>query len=74
MCPAMRAGLGADALHPALYNLQYEGFLEACREKKLLLHVWTVDDEKYMRCLVQEGIDAIITNKPDVARRIVDNG
>ena len=44
------------------------------REKKLLLHVWTVDDEKYMRRLVQEGIDAIITNKPDVARRIVDNG
>ena len=63
-----------QALHPALYNLQYEGFLKACREKKLLLHVWTVDDEKYMRRLVQEGIDAIITNKPDVARRIVDNG
>ena len=72
--PGYAAGLGADALHPALYNLQYEGFLKACREKKLLLHVWTVDDEKYMRRLVQEGIDAIITNKPDVARRIVDNG
>ena len=40
--PGYAAGLGADALHPALYNLQYEGFLKACREKKLLLHVWTV--------------------------------
>lgn len=48
-------------------------FLEACREKNLLLHVWTVDDEKYMKLLVKEGIDAIITNKPDVARKIVDN-
>ena len=64
---------GADALHPVLYNLQYDGFLEACREKNLLLHVWTVDDEKYMKLLVKEGIDAIITNKPDVARKIVDN-
>ena len=71
MMPGYAAGLGADALHPALYNLQYEGFLKACRgEKKLLLHVWTVDDEKYMRRLVQEGIDAIITNKPDVARKL----
>lgn len=41
--------------------------------KNLLLHVWTVDDEKYMKLLVKEGIDAIITNKPDVARKIVDN-
>ena len=72
--PGYAAGLGADALHPVLYNLQYDGFLEACREKNLLLHVWTVDDEKYMKLLVKEGIDAIITNKPDVARRIVDNG
>ena len=29
--------------------------------------------EKYMKLLVKEGIDAIITNKPDVARKIVDN-
>ena len=72
--PGYAAGLGADALHPALYNLQYDGFLEACRDRKLLLHVWTVDEEKYMRYLVREGIDAIITNKPDVARNIVDNG
>ena len=71
--PGYAAGLGADALHPVLYNLQYDGFLEACREKNLLLHVWTVDDEKYMKLLVKEGIDAIITNKPDVARKIVDN-
>lgn len=31
--PGYAAGLGADALHPVLYNLQYDGFLEACREK-----------------------------------------
>ena len=72
--PGYAEKLGADALHPVFYNLQYEGFLEACREKKLLLHVWTVNDEEAMRYLVQEGVDAIITNKPDIARKIVDNG
>ena len=25
---------GADALHPALYNIQYEGFMEECRRQK----------------------------------------
>lgn len=69
--PGYAARLGADALHPALYNLQYEGFLEECRKRGLLLHVWTVNEEEEMRYLVREGIDAIITNYPDVARRIV---
>ena len=65
------AKLGADALHPALYNLQYPDFLEECRKRGLLLHVWTVDEEEDIRRLVEEGIDAVITNRPDVARRIV---
>lgn len=70
--PGYAARLGADALHPALYNLQYEGFLSDCRKHDLRLHVWTVDDEAAMRRLIDGGIDAIITNRPDVARRIAD--
>lgn len=70
--PEYAARLGADALHPALYNLQYEGFLEDCRKRDLRVHVWTVDDEDTMRRLIDAGIDAIITNRPDVGRRIVD--
>lgn len=70
--PAYAADLGADALHPVLYNLQYEGFLEDCRRYGLALHVWTVDDEAQMQALVDQRIDAIITNRPDAARRVVD--
>lgn len=70
--PGYAAGLGADALHPAFHNLQYEGYLEACRRHGLKLHVWTVNDEDKMRYLVDERIDAIITNRPDAARRVVD--
>ena len=70
--PHYAAKLGADALHPALYNLQYPDFLEECRKRGLLLHVWTVDEEEDIRRLVEAGIDAVITNRPDVARRIME--
>lgn len=64
--------LHADALHPADFNVWYPGFLERCRERKRLLHVWTVNEEKDMRQLCEAGVDALITNYPDVAKRIRD--
>ncbi|MDO5409343.1 MAG: glycerophosphodiester phosphodiesterase [Lachnospiraceae bacterium] len=57
--------LGMDALHPALYNLQYEGFREACREKKIPLHVWTVNEPEHIKLMRQMQVEAIITNYPD---------
>ena len=45
----------ADALHPAGYNVFYPGFLERCRERKRLLHVWTINEEKHMRMLCEAG-------------------
>lgn len=63
---------GVNALHPALYNLQYEGFVQECKEKNLKLHVWTVNEKEHMMMCVKYGIDAIITNYPDVAKAIVE--
>ena len=40
--------------------------------KGVAVHAWTVDDPERMRALVDMGVDAIITNRPEVARRIVD--
>lgn len=34
------------------------------------LHVWTVDDEEEIKFLNQQGIDAIITNKPVIAKKV----
>ena len=62
----------ADALHPAGYNVFYPGFLEHCRERKRLLHVWTINEEKHMRMLCEAGVDALITNYPDIAKKIRD--
>lgn len=70
--PDYAVKLGADALHPVGYVLQLQGFIEKSKEKNLKLHVWTVDDESQIKRCIELGIDAIITNKPDVARKIVD--
>ena len=59
--------LGMDALHPALYNLQYEGFLENCKKKGIPLHVWTVNEPEHMKVMYQMQVEAIITNYPDRA-------
>lgn len=59
--------VGVDAMHPALYNLQYKGFLENCKKENIPIHVWTVNEEEDMENLVKQNIAAIITNYPDKA-------
>ena len=36
------------------------------------MNVWTVNEEQHMEMLVQQGVDAIITNRPDLCRSVVD--
>ncbi|MGN0142884.1 MAG: glycerophosphodiester phosphodiesterase [Roseburia sp.] len=62
---------GADAVHPALYNLQYPGFMEECRKHNLKVHVWTVNEEMHMRRVCERQVDAMITNYPDLGKKIV---
>lgn len=62
---------GADALHPIGYMLKLPGFIEESKEKNMKLHVWTVDDEEEIKLLSEQGIDVIITNKPDIAKKAV---
>lgn len=69
--PEYAGHIRAEALHPAYYNLRYPGFLDECRVRGLKLHVWTVDDEEMMKSMAREQIDAIITDYPDRARRVL---
>lgn len=66
--------LGVTALHPCGYNLQYENLIEESKKENMLLHVWTINEEKDMKFLYENKIDAIITNYPDVARKIINQG
>lgn len=64
---------GVEALHPALYNLQYENFLKGCKKRNIAIRPWTVNEVKDMKRLCKLGIDAIITNYPDICRTIADS-
>ncbi len=66
---------GFDALHPHYIEplMQPEEGVR-CHQKGILLHPWTVANEEIMRKLIDIGADMLITNVPDVARRIVDAG
>jgi glycerophosphoryl diester phosphodiesterase len=61
---------GHAALHP--WDPFVDGALVAlAHEAGLAVNTWTVDDPDRMRALVALGVDGIVTNVPDVARRVV---
>lgn len=68
--PAYGNNIGVNALHPATYLLQYPDFLKDCKKYNLPLHVWTVNTKEHMEKLIKLGVDAIITDFPDIARKI----
>lgn len=64
--------LGACALHPhfnEVYNV--ENYVQNAHNLGIRVHPWTVDDEEDLKKLTKMGVDAIITNKPDVANKII---
>ncbi len=72
VAPYAKDVVKVEALHPALYHLQDPEYVETAHQYGLKTHVWTVNDEEYMRMCVRMGVEAIITNKPDLCRRVVD--
>lgn len=62
---------GIEALHPSLYNMQYPELIKECRENGVRLHVWTVNAKADMKRMADAGVDAIITNYPDVAYEVI---
>lgn len=58
---------GGNALHPALYNLQFPHYMKDAADNGLAVNVWTVNEEQYMAMCCQLGVNAIITNYPDLA-------
>lgn len=63
---------GADALHPALYNLQFPNYMQDAAARGLDVNVWTVNEEQYMQMCCAFGVNAIITNYPDKALAVAN--
>ena len=60
-----------NALHPALYNLRMPDFMKKCHEYRLDVNVWTVNTEEYAKLCIQAGVNAIITNYPDMVQKVI---
>ncbi len=60
---------GAAWLHPHYYMLQMPNYMWLAHEAGIGVNTWTVDRDEDIQRLAQLGVDAIITNFPDRARR-----
>ncbi len=58
------------ALHPR-FIVVTDVFMRWARGEKYTINTWTVDEPAEMRRLIALGVDSIMTNQPDVLRRVL---
>lgn len=58
------------ALHPHWSQLSAD-YMTSATQKALRVHTWTVDDAQLARSLQQQGVSAIITNRPNYLRTLL---
>jgi glycerophosphoryl diester phosphodiesterase len=66
---------GHHALHPdvrSIVGATATAVVERAGALGITINVWTVNDEAEMRRLDAAGVDGIVTDVPDVARRVLD--
>ena len=60
----------ADSLHPDA-EMADAAYMARAQKLGMPVRVWTVDDEAELRRMIGLGVDAIITNAPDVTRALL---
>ncbi len=63
----------ADGVHPEIKMVD-AAYVAAAKRRKMPVRVWTVNDEADMRRMAGLGVDAIISDTPDIARRVIEGG
>ena len=46
--------------------------MKSCRENGVIVNAWTIDTEEQMRICCRAGVNAMITNYPDKARKVAE--
>jgi glycerophosphoryl diester phosphodiesterase len=59
-----------NGLHPE-FPMVDEAYMALARQRKMPVRPWTVNEEADMRRMIALGVDTIITDVPDVARKLV---
>lgn len=61
-----------ECVHPRFNSLN-EGSVAEIKSNSIRINTWTVNEEEDVERLYTLGIDAVITNFPDMAKRVIDN-
>ena len=61
---------GVPAIHPCFCQLLMPEILERYKNSDVKVRVWTVDEPQLIKQFMAAGVDAIITNEPELALKI----
>ena len=63
---------GVAYFHPIFNTLYQEKILESLRESGIGVNVWTVNEERDMKNMLEMKVDGIITNFPDKLKKLCE--
>lgn len=74
-CPARTAPYGGYQVPEwsGALRIVSPRFVRYAHDAALKVHVWTVDEERHMRRLLDWGVDGLISNRPGLAVRVRDS-
>ncbi|MBR6680875.1 MAG: glycerophosphodiester phosphodiesterase [Clostridia bacterium] len=65
--------LQANAVHPHFNQINLDkSYVENCHNNNIRVNVWTTNSESDISAMLDAGVDAVITNYPDVALKLRD--
>lgn len=62
--------LEVQAIHPHYLCLGDKDLVTRCHDHHIAVNPWTVDSESDILAMFQAGVDGIISNKPDVVKKV----
>lgn len=65
--------VGVQMLHPHWTNLRISNLVKNCKDAGILINAWTINDPDKIKMAAKLGINAIITDSPDLARQILQS-
>lgn len=69
--PLTRAGVAQVPARRGRFRVIDRRFVGLAHRRGLEVHAWTIDDGVEMACLLDLGVDGLVTDRPDVLREVL---